>query len=352
MTKKYNNILVTGAAGFIGHTLSKKLLEQGYNVYGLDNINDYYTVGLKYDRLNDLGVVKEEAEQWNREAKSSTYDSFRFIRMNLEDKENLPKLFEEQKFDAVIHLAAQAGVRYSLENPMAYVDSNLVGFVNILEACRHHKIEHLVYASSSSVYGANDKIPFEEEDRVDYPVSLYAATKKANELMAHTYSHLYQLPTSGLRFFTVYGPWGRPDMAPMLFANAITQGKPIKVFNHGEMSRDFTYIDDIVQGIIITLNHSPKADFKQPFYQLFNIGNGSPVHLLEFIEVMEKELGIKADKNMMEMQPGDVPRTWAETSQLNALGYENTTDIKIGVKEFVEWYRYYKQLSNEFEKNC
>src|SRR5690625_5033808 len=270
--------------------------------------------------------------------------------MNLEDREKLPLLFEEQKFDAVIHLAAQAGVRYSLENPMAYVDSNLVGFVNILEACRHNKIKHLVYASSSSVYGANEKVPFAEEDRVDYPVSLYAATKKSNELMAHTYSHLYQLPTSGLRFFTVYGPCVSPDMAPILFAAAITVGDPVKVFNNGEVKRRFTVIDDIVQGIIITLNNPPanrqlpKANSQKPKAnsQLFNIGNGSPVHLMEFIEVMERELGKKANKNMMEMQPGDVPRTWADTSQLNALGYESTTDIEEGVENFVKWFENYK----------
>jgi len=237
---KYHKILVTGAAGFIGHALCKKLIQEGHTVVGLDNINDYYTVDLKYDRLADIGISREEAEQWNHLTTSATDKNLQFIRMNIEDRENLPQLFENQQFDAVIHLAAQAGVRYSLENPMAYVDSNLVGFVNIMEACRHHKIKHLVYASSSSVYGANKKVPFEETDRVNYPVSLYAATKKSNELMAYTYSHLYQLKTSGLRFFTVYGPWGRPDMAPMLFANAITQNKPIKVFNHGNMKRDFT----------------------------------------------------------------------------------------------------------------
>lgn len=347
---KYKRILVTGAAGFIGHALSKKLLEQGYTVYGLDNINDYYTVDLKYARLKDLGISREGAEQWYQPASSSIYENFQFVRLNVEDRENLPSLFREQAFDAVIHLAAQAGVRYSLENPMAYVDSNLVGFVNILEACRHHEIKHLVYASSSSVYGENEKVPFAEEDRVDYPVSLYAATKKSNELMAHTYSHLYELPTSGLRFFTVYGPWGRPDMAPMLFASAITEGRPIKVFNNGEMKRDFTYIDDIVQGIIITLDNPPIAKSQQPTAnrqepvansQLFNIGNGSPVHLLKFIETMEKELGIEAKKNMMPMQPGDVPRTWADTSQLNELGYESTTSIQKGVEEFVKWFEKY-----------
>lgn len=338
----YKKILVTGAAGFIGHALSKKLLEQGHEVYGLDNINDYYTVDLKYARLNDLGLAREDAEKWNTPSVSSIYSDFRFIRINLEDRENIPALFEKESFDAVIHLAAQAGVRYSLENPMAYVDSNLVGFVNILEACRHHKIKHLVYASSSSVYGENEKVPFSEEDRVDYPVSLYAATKKANELMAHTYSHLYQLPTSGLRFFTVYGPWGRPDMAPILFASAITENKPIKVFNNGDMSRDFTYIDDIVKGIIITLNNPPKNNFEQPYYQLFNIGNGSPVSLMEFIKTLEKEVGKVAEKKMMPMQSGDVPRTWADTSQLNALGYQSKTPIQGGVKEFIKWFHHFK----------
>lgn len=337
----YKKILVTGTAGFIGHALSKKLIEQGHEVYGLDNINDYYTVDLKYARLNDLGVARVDAEKWNSPAVSSMYSDFRFIRMNLEDRENVPALFEEEEFDAVIHLAAQAGVRYSLENPMAYVDSNLVGFVNILECCRHNKIQHLVYASSSSVYGANAKIPFSEQDRVDYPVSLYAATKKSNELMAHTYSHLYQIPTSGLRFFTVYGPWGRPDMSPMLFANAITKDEPIKVFNHGNMSRDFTYIDDIVQGILITLNNPPKSETEHSYYQLFNIGNGSPVSLMEFIGTMENALGKKAQKNMMDMQPGDVPRTWADTTYLNQLGYKSTTSIKQGVDRFVEWFNNY-----------
>lgn len=342
-------ILVTGAAGFIGHATCEKLLKEGYIVIGLDNINDYYDVNLKYTRLVELGVKREEAEEFGKEVESDKYDNFKFIRMNLEDRESLPKLFENKQFDAVIHLAAQAGVRYSLENPMAYVDSNLVGFMNILEGCRYNKVKHLVYASSSSVYGANDKVPFEETDRVDFPVSLYAATKKSNELMAHTYSHLYQLPTSGLRFFTVYGPWGRPDMAPMLFANAITKDKPIKVFNHGEMYRDFTYIEDIVEGIIITLNnplsvqviHSPSRQVAPS--QIFNIGNGSPVHLTKFIEVMENKLGKVAKKNLMEMQPGDVPRTWANTEALEKLGYKSTTDIEVGVEQFVDWFnKYYK----------
>lgn len=337
----YKKILVTGAAGFIGFHLCKRLAEQGNVVVGLDNINDYYDVNLKYARLHELGIGRSEAEQFNDKVSSRIYDNLTFVRMNLEDREQLPALFHAESFDAVINLAAQAGVRYSLENPMAYVDSNIVGFVNILECCRHHKIGHLVYASSSSVYGENGKVPFSEDDRVDYPVSLYAATKKANELMAHTYSHLYQIPTSGLRFFTVYGPWGRPDMAPILFASAITENRPIKVFNNGQMSRDFTYIDDIVQGIIITLNNPPTMDNVQAYYQVFNIGNGSPVSLMEFIETLETNLGKVADKNMLPMQPGDVPRTWADTEHLNALGYHSTTPIKSGVSEFVKWYNNY-----------
>lgn len=339
---EYKKILVTGAAGFIGFHLSRVLLQRGVEVVGIDNINDYYDVNLKYERLHELGVKREKAEVWNQEADSTVSPSFKFIRMNLEDRDALPGLFEREKFDGVVNLAAQAGVRYSLENPMAYVDSNIVGFVNLLEACRHHPVSHLVYASSSSVYGENEKVPFSENDRVDYPVSLYAATKKANELMAHTYSHLYNIPTSGLRFFTVYGPWGRPDMAPILFASAITQGRPIKVFNNGEMSRDFTYIDDIVQGIIITLNNPPAVDRDHPFFQVFNIGNGSPVSLMEFIETLETNMGKVAEKIMFGMQPGDVPRTWADTTHLNDLGYRSTTSIQEGVKKFVEWYRGYK----------
>lgn len=335
------NVLVTGGAGFIGFFTAKRLIEEGYNVVCIDNINDYYDVNLKYSRLKQLGLDRAECEQWNIATSSIIYSNLIFVRMNLEDREALPRLFEQYKIDAVINLAAQAGVRYSLENPMAYVDSNLVGFVNLLECCRYNKVEHLVYASSSSVYGENPKVPFNEEDRVDYPVSLYAATKKANELMAHTYSHLYQLPTSGLRFFTVYGPYGRPDMAPILFASAITVGRAIKVFNNGEMSRDFTYIDDIVMGIIITLKNPPKSDFEHAYYQLFNIGNGSPVSLMEFIETLENELGQIADKNMMPMQPGDVPRTWADTANLNKLGYHSTTSIRKGVANFVRWFKEY-----------
>lgn len=335
----YKKILVTGAAGFIGFHLSKALIEQGIEVVGLDNINNYYNVDLKFARLNELDINRGNAEQWNKETASGKFPGFRFIRMNLEDREGLPELFAKEKFDAVINLAAQAGVRYSLENPMAYVDSNVVGFVNILECCRHYQVGHLVYASSSSVYGENAKVPFSEDDRVDYPVSLYAATKKANELMAHTYSHLYKIPTSGLRFFTVYGPWGRPEMAPILFASAITENRPINVFNNGEMSRDFTYIDDIIKGIIITLTNPPTADYEQPNYQIFNIGNGSPVSLLDFIETLETNLGKIAEKNMMDMQPGDVPRTWADTSKLNKLEYCSETPIEEGVQNFVQWYK-------------
>ncbi|WP_313386838.1 NAD-dependent epimerase [Chishuiella sp.] len=341
MNQENKKILVTGSAGFIGFYLSKALLNLGYKVIGLDNINDYYDIDLKYNRLKELGINREEAEEFNFLAQSSIEENFKFIRLNLEDRENLPQLFKKQNFDYVVNLAAQAGVRYSLENPMAYVDSNLVGFVNILECCRHNNIKHFVYASSSSVYGENEKIPFGENDQVDHPVSLYAATKKANELMAHTYSHLYHLPTSGLRFFTVYGPWGRPDMAPMLFVDAITNNREIKVFNNGEMSRDFTFIEDIVQGIIITLHHPCNKNIA---YQLFNIGNGSPVSLMYFIECIENSLGVKAKKNMLPMQPGDVPRTWADTTSLNQLGYRSTTPIEEGIQQFVEWFKgYYKK---------
>lgn len=299
IAKKYKNILVTGAAGFIGHALTKQLLEAGYTVCGLDNINDYYSVDLKFDRLEDIGIKRQEAQEFGTLCTSRKHQKLSFIRMNLEDRTALPQLFKAEQFDAVIHLAAQAGVRYSIENPEVYIDSNIVGFLNILECCRHHNIKHLVYASSSSVYGANDKIPFSEEDRVDHPVSLYAATKKSNELMAYTYSHLYHIPTSGLRFFTVYGPWGRPDMAPMLFANAITQNKPIKVFNHGDMSRDFTYIDDIIQGIIITLNNPPSR---------FESERGSEGES-ERVREGAKERGSEEVRKQFDNSPNPAPRT-------------------------------------------
>lgn len=341
--KERRKVLVTGAAGFIGFYVVKALLHRGDQVVGLDNINDYYTVQLKYDRLAELGVQEEEATLWNTSVSSSTNQNFSFVRMNLEDREAIPSLFVQEQFDAVIHLAAQAGVRYSLENPNAYIDSNIVGFLNILESCRHNSVQHLLYASSSSVYGENGKIPFAEADQVDNPVSLYAATKKANELMAHSYSHLYNMITTGLRFFTVYGPWGRPDMAPMLFATAITKGEAIKVFNEGQMSRDFTYIEDIVEGILIALDRPVTNGLKSDLYKVYNIGNGSPVSLMEFIETLESSLKIKAEKNMMAMQPGDVPRTWADTSQLNDLGYRSKTSIKDGVQFFVDWFcKYYK----------
>lgn len=345
-------VLITGGAGFIGFHTSKKLLKKGYEVVGLDNINDYYDINIKYGRLAGLGVDRNEAEQWGEVIISKTDSNYSFVRMNLEDRENLPSVFKKQQFDYVINLAAQAGVRYSIENPETYIDANIVGFLNVLECCRHHKVKHLVYASSSSVYGQNDQIPFSEDDRIDTPISLYAASKKANELMAYTYSHLYGMKTSGLRFFTVYGPWGRPDMALFLFADAIAKDQPIKVFNHGNMSRDFTYVGDIVQGIQITLenpagqqlNTKSQAWYsKNPNFQVFNIGNGAPASLMDFIETIEKEMGKVAKKDMLPMQPGDVPRTWADTSHLGALGYKSTTPISKGIKKFIEWFReYYK----------
>ncbi len=335
-------VLVTGASGFIGFYTSKVLLEKGHQVVGLDNINDYYDVNLKYSRLNELGIKKEEASEFNSICKS-TNDNFSFVRMNLEDREELPKLFKNEKFDIVCNLAAQAGVRYSLENPETYVDSNLVGFLNILECCRHNNIKHLVYASSSSVYGLNKKIPFSTNDSVDHPISLYAATKKSNELMAHTYSHLFKTPTTGLRFFTVYGPWGRPDMAMFLFTDAIINDRPIKVFNHGKMERDFTYIDDIVEGVVRIIEKSTTDRIKNnDLYKVYNIGNNNSVKLLDFIKEIELNLDKTANKNMLPMQPGDVERTWADVDQLiEDYDYQPNTSIKAGVKSFVEWYKTY-----------
>ncbi|WP_296317487.1 NAD-dependent epimerase [Winogradskyella sp. UBA3174] len=335
-------VLVTGAAGFIGFYVSKVLLEKGHKVVGLDNINDYYDVNLKFSRLKELGINQNEAEEFNSLCKSKN-ESFTFIRMNLENREELPHLFRKEKFDIVCNLAAQAGVRYSLENPETYIDSNLVGFLNILECCRHNDIKHLVYASSSSVYGLNEKIPFSTDDNVDYPISLYAATKKSNELMAHTYSHLFKIPTTGLRFFTVYGPWGRPDMAMFLFTDAIVKDRPIKVFNHGKMERDFTYIDDIVEGVVrIIEKSSEKRIDHNEFYKIYNIGNNNSVKLLDFIKEIEYNLDKVATKEMLPMQPGDVERTWADVNQLiKDYDYSPNTSIKEGVKYFIDWFKGY-----------
>jgi UDP-glucuronate 4-epimerase len=338
--KSTMKVLVTGAAGFIGMHASERLLARGDEVVGLDNLNDYYDPQIKRDRL----------------ARIEPHPNFRFVKMDVADRPGMEKLFAEEKFDKVIHLAAQAGVRYSLQNPHAYIDSNIVGFMNILEGCRHNKVQHLVYASSSSVYGGNTKMPFSEHDSVDHPISMYAATKKANELMAHTYSHLYGLPTTGLRFFTVYGPWGRPDMALFLFTKAILEGRPIDVFNHGKMQRDFTYVDDIVEGVIRVTDRNAAADpdydanqadparSNSP-YRVFNIGNQGPVELMAFIEAIEKALGMTAQKNMLPLQPGDVPATFADVSELaDWTEFHPGTKIEDGVARFVGWYRNYFRL--------
>lgn len=332
--KKQENILVTGAAGFIGFHLCKKLVDLGFEVTGLDNLNDYYDVNLKLDRLKELGFNKSQTERENEVVRSSYSNRLLFVRMNLQDRANLPDLFAERKFTIVCNLAAQAGVRYSLENPEAYIDSNLVGFANLLECCRTFHIKHLVYASSSSVYGQNEKVPFSVEDNVDHPVSLYAATKKSNELMAYTYSHLYNLKVTGIRFFTVYGPWGRPDMAMFLFTDAIIKGNSIKVFNHGHLERDFTYIDDIVEGVSKIIMRSKEGNFN-----LYNIGNSTPVKLLDFIEAIEKNLGRTARKEMLPMQQGDVYRTWANVDSLKEdYNYSPNTSIAEGVSRYVTWY--------------
>ncbi|SKC18443.1 NAD-dependent epimerase/dehydratase family protein [Dyadobacter psychrophilus] len=330
--------LVTGSAGFIGFHTVEKLLEDGFEVVGLDNINDYYSPQLKYARLKEAGIDQDEVK-WYQLTESIVNPAYRFVRMNLEDKQQLFSLFQSEKFDIVINLAAQAGVRYSIENPDVYVQSNIVGFHYILEACRYFPVKHLVHASSSSVYGANAKIPFSEEDKVDSPVSLYAATKKSNELMAHSYSHLYSIPITCLRFFTVYGPWGRPDMAPMLFAKAISDSKPIKVFNNGDMQRDFTYVKDIVNGIVKT---ALTTITEEPPYRVLNIGNGSPVNLMEFIEELENGLGKPALKNFMPMQPGDVPKTWADQEKLERItSYKPNVSLKAGLKDFASWFKEY-----------
>jgi UDP-glucuronate 4-epimerase len=335
-----NKILVTGAAGFIGFHLSKRLCEEGWDVTGLDNLNNYYDVNLKLARLEQL----------------TPYKNFKFTKLDLANKENILNLFETEKFDYVINLAAQAGVRYSLINPYSYINSNISGFLNILEGCRHFAVGHLVYASSSSVYGANTKIPFSVHHNVDHPLSLYAATKKANELMAHTYSSLYNIPTTGLRFFTVYGPWGRPDMAAFLFTKAITEGRPIEVFNNGNMKRDFTYIDDIVEGVFRVTTKIPQPDPEwngeipdtatsfAP-YKIYNIGNNQPVDLMYFIQIIEEHLGKKAVKNLLPMQPGDVYATYANVDDLmKEVGFKPETDIREGLKKFIKWYMEFYKL--------
>lgn len=348
-------ILITGAAGFIGYHLAKRMIAAGWQVIGLDSINSYYDVELKYNRLKELGVQKEAIE-YGKIVKS---EPFLFIQLQLENTSGLMALFETYRPAFVCNLAAQAGVRYSLENPQAYIDSNIVGFTNILEACRTYPVEHLVYASSSSVYGLNAEMPFSPHHGVNHPVSLYAATKKSNELMAHVYSQLFAIPTTGLRFFTVYGPWGRPDMSPMLFADAIVSGRPIKVFNYGDMGRDFTYIDDIVEGVLRVINkpatanvswnpvHPDPASSSAP-YKVFNIGSSSPVRLLDYIETLEKALGIDAHKELLPMQPGDIYETFSDMSDLvNEVGYKPTTKLDEGLKEFATWYiKYYSPKIN------
>ena len=335
-------ILVTGAAGFIGFHLCKALVKKGHEVVGVDDLNGYYDINLKYSRLEELGIDRFSANSYDVLIESSIYrDSFSFIGLKIEDREKLPRLFRRQSFDVVCHLAAQAGVRFSVENPYVYIDSNLTGFHNVLESCKSNQVKHLIYASSSSVYGKSKDIPFKEEAQTDQPISLYAATKKSNELLAHNYSELFKIPTTGLRFFTVYGPWGRPDMAPFLFSDAILNNRPLKVFNHGELERDFTFVSDIVQGIVHVVEKD--VDFRvvdDRHYEIYNIGNGKPVHLLSFIELLEKHLGKKAILEMLPMQPGDVERTWASTEKLkNDYSYQPTTDLEEGLRVFARWYK-------------
>ena len=328
MQKNSTYIFVTGCAGFIGFHLTKRLLDEGFNVLGIDNMNDYYDPSLKYDRLK---IIMQ-------------YPYFRFVEGSIENMELLENLFSQYDLDTVVNLAAQAGVRYSLKNPHKYIQSNVVGFVNILECCKKHKIPHLIYASSSSVYGNNKNVPFSVTDRVDYPISLYAATKRANELMAYTYSHLYNLPTTGLRFFTVYGPWGRPDMALFKFANAIMKQQPIEIYNYGNMKRDFTYIDDVTESILRLIYRGPSTESP---YKIYNIGNNQPVQLNYFIQVLEEHLGKKAIKKLLPMQPGDVPETFADIDELvKDINYKPKVSIEEGIKRFVEWYKdYYKKIS-------
>jgi len=350
------NILVTGAAGFIGFHLVKRLVAEEYDVVALDNINDYYSTELKYDRLRELGLPKDGILE-NQPRESKTHRNLKFVKADLEDKDYIDELFDREGFDFVVNLAAQAGVRYSLVDPYRYIDSNITGFLNILEAARHHSLKHLIYASSSSVYGANTHMPFSTSHNVDHPMSLYAASKKANELMAHTYSNLFNVPATGLRFFTVYGPWGRPDMALFLFTKAMLNGDPIKVFNHGKMQRDFTYIDDIVESIIRLIPKFPQADpgwdgeSPDPStsftpYRVFNIGNSSPVKLTDFIREIEKQLGVTARKKLLPMQPGDVPKTWADVDDLfEYIDFKPRVGIEEGIRNFVDWYKSYFQYA-------
>lgn len=346
-------ILITGTAGFIGFHLTNRLLDEKFDVYGIDNINDYYDIDLKYARLAETGIFASNQRNQNLNgnrildeikfgevAHSNTNFNYRFMRLDVQDKNAIMELFATENFDYVIHLAAQAGVRYSIENPDLYIQSNIIGFFNILEACRKFPVKKLLYASSSSVYGNNTTIPFSTDDKTDEPVSLYAATKKSNELMAHAYSHLYDIRTIGLRFFTVYGSWGRPDMSPILFADAISKGEPIKLFNGGEMERDFTHVDDIVEGILRLLLSDKKIENN---YQLFNIGNGKPINLLNYIKTIEKHMGKKAELDFLPMQPGDVKRTWADTKKLaKYCNYSPIITIDDGIKEFTDWYKKYK----------
>lgn len=348
-------ILVTGAAGFIGSNVARRFLERGDTVVGLDNINTYYDPQLKYGRLAELGIRQEDVA-WYKLVKSDKYPEFTFIRMNLEDTNAIKMLFANSVFDAVVNLAAQAGVRYSIENPHAYIESNIDGFINILEGCRDYKVGHLVYASSSSVYGLNGKVPFSEHDSIAHPVSLYAATKKSNELMAHAYSKLYSIPTTGLRFFTVYGPWGRPDMSPFLFMDAILHDRPLKVFNNGDMWRDFTYIDDIVEGVVRITDvipqpntewdeHNPDPATSPAPYRIYNIGNSTPTRLMDYIQCIENAIGREAKKDFLPMQPGDVYQTYADSSALaDATGFRPATPLQDGIDRTVAWFRDYFKL--------